>query len=393
MTRFWEVLLFVSAFAQVSRSIAAQPSPIGPLPADRSANGLWTITGSINGVEANFLIDTGMDHTSMLPGLFPAGEKLAEIRIGSLKMSMNVDVSEVPSLRLDQALAPRDANGQPRPFAVLGLDVLAGMQVGFDFAATEVTIWADGKLTSQHADEWVTKGAEANARATVPMEMVRGKWFGMQIRIGQHHALAIVDTGANGGVLLSKLIPSSEVVQVGRVQANVATPMGITVYDLAPGVSFGGVTVPWWSFLSVDRIEMQVGEIDGVFGLEGFRSERVLLDLQNPAVHFRKMAASYGFQRILFELLKVPVIITEDKIVLGAVKGEGLAQYSGKTVVSIAGVNSGEIRACLYHPAAESSATMAKLAKAGIAPNTSCDVVVEGDKGPVTITFGDTKGK
>lgn len=365
-----------------------QHAPIGPLPAGRGDN-LWTISGTVNGMDANFLIDTGMDHSVMLVGPFAAGQQLIQIRIGAMSMSLTVPVIESASLRENQAHSPGTPAGKAKPFAVLGLDVLANMAVGFDYVTDEVTIWSDGRLTSQQADEWVARGGDATAHESIPMQPVAGHWFGIPATIGARHVELIVDSGANGGVLLAKLLPTANATQVARVNVSSPTAMGITTYCLAPTATAGPLAVPWWSFIAVDKIEMVgVAPVDGVFGMESFRAERVLIDMQNSTLHYRKMDRAYGFRRILLELLKLPLTFSEDKITLGPSPNPDNRTYDGKTVTSIAGVDSRDLLKAFYHPDAGSEEVMVILATATLPPRDSIIFVVDTDKGPIRVRFG-----
>lgn len=323
----------------------------------RVVQGVWIVEGSVNEKPAYFIVDTGANRTGLLPDpSLKLGDCDVSLKIGDFSAKTTAYVSRVDLL--DWLKAQVDFSNKPI-LGILGMDVLLGQAVGFDFSRGEVSFWAGGKLASGVAGDWVGAGFSK-------LELTKrfGERFGIPVAFGNAKGWCILDSGAADTSLLPRFGK-----KLGTVLSKTsAVGAGTTDMEMRiiPEATIGSTVTPWLNFGVGSPGEGIPGSPDGVVSLGDLRSSRVLVDLAGASLYYAPAGRSRSLEIALSKLLTCPVVFDEDTLRVGTVGpafAPGLRTFETCKIISIAGYPVRDVAAALSGTAKDSSKFMIELAK------------------------------
>jgi predicted aspartyl protease len=288
----------VTSTARHSGRAATAPSGSGAVPSQSSAGGRLTTEVLINGVGPfHFMIDTGAERTVIAADIaqrlrLPIGAKaLLEGIVRSVPTEtvhiQQLTLGSLETLGLDVPILPRP---MLMVDGILGLDVLNGRRVIFDFATHTLTVTgSEGFLAAL----WT-----AFDGVRVPTLGESGRLRATDCRIDGVHAAAFIDTGAAFTVSNEALFAACQKQQPTLPIIGLVSLSGVT-----GGTATGRVTV-------IDRL--QLGELIltntpvviadlAIFRLWGLSHHPALLMGMNCLRAFKWVSIDYGRKTLQFK--------------------------------------------------------------------------------------------
>ena len=281
-----------------SKHAATEPAGSGAVPSQNSASGRLTTEVFINSVGPfHFMIDTGAERTVVAADIaarlrLPMGPRAL---LEGIVRSLPTQTVRIQQLRLGSLeTLGLDVPTLPRPMmiadGILGLDVLNGRRVIFDFATRTLTVTgSQGFLAAL----W-----SAFDEVRVPTLGESGRLRATDCRIDGVHAAAFVDTGAAFTVSNEALFAACQKQQPTLPIIGLVSLSGVT-----GGTATGRVTV-------IDRL--QLGELIltntpvvianlAIFRLWGLSHQPALLIGMNCLRAFKWVSIDYGRKVLNFK--------------------------------------------------------------------------------------------
>lgn len=288
----------VTSTARHSGRAATVPSGSGAVPSQSSASGRLTTEVFINGVGPfHFMIDTGAERTVIAADIatrlrLPTG---ARALLEGIVRSLPTETVHIHQLRLGSLeTLELDVPTLPRPMlmvdGILGLDVLNGRRVIFDFATHTLTVTgSQGFLAAL----WT-----AFDEVRVPTLGESGRLRATDCRVDGVHAAAFVDTGAAFTVSNEALFAACQ-----KQQATLPIIGLVSLSGVTGGTATGRVTL-------IDRL--QLGKLIltntpvviadlAIFRLWGLSDRPALLMGMNCLRAFKWVSIDYGRKILKFK--------------------------------------------------------------------------------------------
>lgn len=295
---------FVLAFLALAGGALAQSSPV-VLPAVRGY-GLWVVTASVGGKEGQFVVGLQASETVVrAEWLGDAGTEvtIAGRRVGTAKKSPGF-LPNVKSLG--------------RPVAgSLGIDVLGRYAVGFDPVASTVTLWEGAP--ADEPGRWVGEGS-----SRLPLESLKDGIPALRARLRSASVLLTLTSTGEEVILRKGLEAPADVEFPGHELLDGASgEQSMVVPRATDALAIPGWRLPWVRYRLAPAVDYEGA--DGAFPINLATHGRVLVDLPRRALFVRDEAPDVVFARELSSLLRFPVRLEGDRVVIGEIREERLA--------------------------------------------------------------------
>lgn len=247
------------------------------------SNGMAIVRASVNGVEGNFILDTGSPGVvinsrkeGFVPKSLAAGIggslKVGTFTIGTFNWGI-ISAKELEAYLLDISHLEA-ASGKPI-MGLIGYDVLKQYEVLFDYQSGKITVFKAGEATVEGAK--ATKSIPISFYGHVPIlsAKVGGKrvYFGLDSGAGVN----LLDVG-----LLKKLPPSSLMDTEAEFLIGLDQKMqDVLTADVANTVLKGNIHIAEmrYSFVNLDLMREKFGTpLDGLLGFPFFEGRVVSID-------------------------------------------------------------------------------------------------------------------
>lgn len=236
----------------------------------------------------------------------------------------------------------------PAVDGAIGMDLLAGLALGFDLYDHKLAIWPRGASAKDaldwvtHADGWSRFGAET---AEIPLDIDP---VGLPV-------VRLTALGAERKALLMIMTNASTVFGAPDVAAESSGPGAFI-----DGVRIGPEPIPWMrdsKTINGGRSPYPRFNVNAMLSLEDLLSPRVVVDFPTHKIYIRRMGLEGRLTMMLDGLLRAPVMFASSGIKLGGPmlpEDAGIAAYDGCKVSKIADVPEATVRKMLVDPSPES---------------------------------------